>query len=311
MTGDTQGGLVAAVRDHLAPMLVGQDARNWPALRPALHRSLVGNGGAHSAMELAVLDLVGRANGQRLIDLIGRPRRGAVKPMWLLGNDTAEADVAEAHAKQAEGFHFFKLKIGVKPLKQEIAIAFAVREALPRTPLCADANCGLTLKAAQTYIENTRKVGLMFVEQPLAYDDIEGLRKLARGTKVPIGIDEGIHSLADITTSARAGAGGVSLKLIKLGGIVAALEAARLCQRLDLSVNIAAKIAESSISSAAALHLACAVPKANWGVSLTHFYLAEDIVRRPLPLASGMVALPEGPGLGVEVDEATVERFRA
>jgi len=310
MTGDTQGGLVAAVRDHLAPMLVGQDARNWLTLRPALHRTLVGNGGAHSAVELAVLDLTGRANGQRLIDLIARQRRGAVKPMWLLGNKTVEEDVAEAHAKEAEGFHFFKLKIGVKPLKQEIAIAYAVRKALPKTPLCADANCGLTLKAAQTYIENTRKVGLMFVEQPLAYDDIEGLKKLTRSTKVPIGIDEGIHSLADIATHARAGAGGVSLKLIKLGGIAAALEAARLCQRLGLSVNIAAKIAESSISSAAALHLACAVPKADWGVSLTHFYLAEDIVRRPLPLTDGMVALPSGPGLGVEVDEAAVERFR-
>jgi L-alanine-DL-glutamate epimerase-like enolase superfamily enzyme len=310
MTGDTQGGLVAAVRDHLAPMLVGKDARDWPALRPALHRTLLGNGGAHSAVEMAVLDLTGRATGQRLIDLIGRPRRNGVKPMWLLGNKTADEDVAEARARQQAGFDFFKLKIGVKPLAKEIAIAFAVREALPHTPLCADANCGLTLAAARSYIDKTRKAKLMFVEQPLAYDDIDGLKKLARGTKVPIGVDEGIHSFADIAASAKAGAGGVSLKLIKLGGIVAAVEAGKLCQRLGLSVNIAAKIAESSISSAAALHLACAVPKADWGVSLTHFYLAEDIVRRPLRLKDGMVALPEGPGLGIEVDEAAVERFR-
>jgi len=310
MTGDTLGGLVAAVRDHLAPMLVGKDARDWPALRPALHRALLGNGGAHSAVEMAVLDLTGRATGQRLIDLIGRPRRNSVKPMWLLGNKTADEDVAEAHSRQKAGFDFFKLKIGVKPLAKEIAIAFAVREALPDTPLCADANCGLTLAAARSYVDKTRKAKLMFVEQPLAYDDIDGLKKLARGTKVPIGVDEGIHSFADIAASAKAGAGGVSLKLIKLGGIVAAVEAGKLCQRLGLSVNIAAKIAESSISSAAALHLACAVPKADWGVSLTHFYLAEDIVRRPLRLKDGMVALPEGPGLGIEVDEAAVERFR-
>ena len=310
MTGDTQGGLVAAVRDHLAPMLVGKNARDWLALRPALHRALASNGGAHSAIELAVLDLVGRATGKRLIDLVARPRRNGVKPMWLLGNKTADEDVAEAHARQQAGFDFFKLKIGVKPLAKEIAIAFAVREALPNTPLCADANCGLTLAAARSYVEKTRKAKLMFVEQPLAYDDIEGLKKLARGTKVPIGIDEGIHSFADITTSATAGAGGVSLKLIKLGGIIAAIEAGKLCQKLGLSVNIAAKIAESSISSAAALHLACAVPKADWGVSLTHFYLAEDIVRQPLRLKDGLVALPDGPGLGIEVDEAAVERFR-
>lgn len=310
MTGDTQGGLVAAVRDHLTPLLIGRDARDWPALRPALHAALLGNGGAHSALEMAIFDLAGHAAGVRLIDLIAKPRREAVKPMWLLGNKTADQDVAEAHARQREGFNFFKLKIGVKPLKQEIAIAHAVRAALPKTPLCADANCGLTLAAAKTYAEKTRKAGLLFVEQPLAYDDIDGLRKLTRATKVPIGIDEGIHSFADVVTNAKAGAGGISLKLIKLGGITAALQAAKLCQRLGLSVNIAAKIAESSISSAAALHLACGVPKADWGVSLTHFYLAEDIVRRPLPLANGLVALPDGPGLGVEVDEAAVERFR-
>jgi muconate cycloisomerase len=309
MTGDTLGGLVAAMRDHLGPMLIGQDARKWRELRPALQRALLGNGGAHSAVEMAVLDLAGRASGLRLIELIGKPRREAVKPMWLLGNKTADEDVAEAHARQKQGFNFFKLKIGVKPLANEIAIAHAVREALPKTPLCADANCGLTLAAARSYAEKTRKAGLMFVEQPLAYDDIDGLKKLTRATKVPIGIDEGIHSLGDIEASARAGAKGVSLKLIKLGGITAAVEAGKLCQRLGLSVNIAAKIAESSISSAAALHLACAVPKADWGVSLTHFYLAEDIVRRPLPLANGLVALPQAPGLGVEVDEAAVARF--
>jgi muconate cycloisomerase len=259
---------------------------------------------------MAMLDLTGRASGKRLIDLVARPRRNGAKPMWLLGNKTAEEDVAEAHARQKQGFEFFKLKIGVKPLAKEIAIALAVREALPKTPLCADANCGLTLADARSYIAKTAKARLMFVEQPLAYDDVEGLRTLARGAKVPVGVDEGIHSLADITTSAKAGAGGVSLKLIKLGGIVAAIEAGKLCQRLGLSVNIAAKIAESSISSAAALHLACAVPKADWGVSLTHFYLAEDIVRRPLALDGGLVALPDGPGLGIEVDEAAVERFR-
>jgi muconate cycloisomerase len=291
-------------------MLVGKNAHDWPALRPALHGALLGNGGAHSALEMAVLDLIGHASGKRLVDLVGKPRREAVKPMWLLGNKTADEDVAEAHAKQREGFNFFKLKIGVKPLAQEIAIAHAVREALPTTPLCADANCGLTLAAAKSYLDKTRKAKFMFVEQPLAYDDIDGLKKLTRASKVAIGIDEGIHSFADIATSARAGAGGVSLKLIKLGGISAAVEAGKLCQKLGLSVNIAAKIAESSISSAAALHLACAVPKADWGVSLTHFYLAADLVRRPLALADGLVALPSGPGLGVEVDEAAVERFK-
>jgi muconate cycloisomerase len=150
----------------------------------------------------------------------------------------------------------------------------------------------------------------MFVEQPLAHDDRKGLARLTRLSPTPIGADEGIHSLADIEAHERCGAGGVSLKLIKLGGMSAAVEAAQLAERLGLAVNVAAKIAESSIASAAAIHLACAAPAVDWGVSLTHFYLAEDVAGGALAIGDGTVALPTGPGLGIEVDEAAVERFR-
>jgi muconate cycloisomerase len=132
---------------------------------------------------------------------------------------------------------------------------------------------------------------------------------LAR-TRVPIGLDESIHALTDIEATRRAGGKGVSLKLIKLGGIREAFAAGKLCRKLGLKINVAAKIAESSIGTAAAVHLACAVPNVDWGVSLTNFYLAEDIVKKPIALSGGTVMLPQGDGLGVEVDEAAVARFR-
>jgi len=310
MTGDTPGGLVAAVRDHLAPLLVGQNALAHADLKRVMTRALIGNTGAHSAVEMALLDLTGRVLNRRLIDLIGSERRSAVRPMGPLGNATPDQDVEEAYTRQAEGFHLFKLKIGVKPIEKEIGAALAIRQALgARMPLCADANGGLTLANAKRYVERTREAKLMFVEQPLPPDDLKGLKALAR-SRLPIGVDEGIHGLADIEAHARAGVRGISLKLIKLGGLGTALDAARLCQRLRLKVNVAAKIAESSLASAAAIHLACAVPSVDWGVSLTHFYLADDLVRQPLPLRDGHVALPDGPGLGVEIDEAAIERFR-
>jgi len=311
MTGDTLGGLVAAVRDHLAPPIVGQDAWMRPALCGTLKSALLGNTGAHSAVEMALIDLAGQVACVPAIDLIGGARRRAVAPMWLLGNATAEQDIAEARAKEAEGFHFFKLKIGMKPLAAEVAGTLAVRNALgPEVPLCADANCGLTLMRARRYLEGTREAGLLFLEQPLGHDDLDGFAALARNAPVPIGADEGIHSIADVEAHARCGAGGLSLKLIKLGGMAAAMEAALLCRRRGLSLNIAAKIAESSIASAATVHLACAVPSIDWGVSLTHFYLAEDLVHRPLRMGADGVALPLGPGLGIAVDEAVVARLR-
>jgi muconate cycloisomerase len=311
MTGETLGGLLAAVRDHLAPALIGQNAWMRPALCRALRARLVGNPGAHSAIEMALLDLAGHAAGLRLVDLVGGAMRTEVKPMWLLGNASLEDDLAEALAKTNEGFHGFKLKVGTKPLDQEIAATLALREKLgPAVPLSADANAGFTLAAARRYLERTREAELQFLEQPLDPADLRGLAALARCCAVPIGADEGIHSLADVERQARRGLAGVSLKLIKLGGMSAAIEAATLCERLGLSINVAAKIAETSIASAAAVHLACAVPSADWGVSLTHFYLAEDIVKMPLALGAGAVALPDGPGLGVKVDERAVARFR-
>ena len=77
-----------------------------------------------------------------------------------------------------------------------------------------------------------------------------------------------------------------------------------------LSINLAAKVAESSLGSSATLQLAALVPAADWGVSLTHVYLAEDIARPRLVIESGKVSVPTSPGLGVEVDEAAVSKFR-
>jgi muconate cycloisomerase len=311
MTGDTLGGLTAAVRDHLAPLLDGKDAWMRPALCRNLRKALYGNSGAHSAVEMALMDLAGQASGLPLVDLIGGGVRRAVTPMWLLGNPTPEQDIAEARAKGAQGFAFFKLKVGSRPVYAEIAATHALRAALGgATPLCADANCGLTFADARRYVEGVRDAGLMFLEQPLGHDELGALHRLARLSPVPIGADEGIHSLADIAAHERCGVGGVSLKLIKLGGVSAAVEASQLCERLGLSVNVAAKIAESSIASAAAIHLACAVPAVDWGVSLTHFYLAEDITRTAPKIEAGVVALPSRPGLGIEVDELAVERLR-
>jgi muconate cycloisomerase len=311
MTGDTLPGLLAAVRDHLGPLLVNEDVWARAALVHRLKAALVGNSGAHSAVEMALLDLAGRASGLRAADLMGGAVRTEVAPMWLLGNAAPEQDIAEARAKQREGFNFFKLKVGAKSLDKEIAATQAVRGALTSAvALCADANCGFAPSAARRYLEATREDALLFLEQPLDSSDLQGLAVLARNSPIPLGADEGIHSLADVEAHAQRGVGGISLKLIKLGGFGATLAAAARADQLGLSLNVAAKIAESGIASAATLHLACCVPTIDWGVSLTHFYLAEDLVKDPPLLHDGSVFLSTKPGLGVEVDEAAISRFR-
>ena len=133
----------------------------------------------------------------------------------------------------------------MKPIAEEIEAARAIREALPDATLCADANCGLTLAAAERYAERTRRRGSLFIEQPLA-------RRRSRRPEGPRTSHEDAdrhgreHPVAGRYRGARkrAGAKGVSLKLIKLGGFREAFAAGKLCKRLGLKINVAAKIAE-------------------------------------------------------------------
>ena len=313
MTGDTLRGLVAAAEDRLIPAILGADARFRPALARRMEKALWGNTAARSAIDMALADLVGRAAGVAVADLHGGRQRDRVEPLWLLGNATIEEDVAEARDRLRAGYRFFKLKVAAKPVEADIEATLAVREALgPEALLCADANCGFTPATARRYLAGVERAGLLFLEQPLGYDDLAGMAVLARSTAVPLGADEGIHGLHDLEAHAAAGAAaGASLKFIKLGGIGALVEAAALCRRRGLAVNIAGKTADSGIGAAAIVHAGCAVAEAAWGVSLTNVYLADDIVRRPPALADGgTVHLPEAGGLGIEVDEARVERFR-
>jgi muconate cycloisomerase len=104
-------------------------------------------------------------------------------------------------------------------------------------------------------------------------------------------------------------AAGGSLKTIKLGGVLAVMEAGRLMHRLGMRVNLAGKTAETSIASAAIAHLAVVLPEVAWDTSMTAPYLAADVVTQPLLIDAGYIAPPDGPGLGVRVDGEKLARF--
>ena len=89
------------------------------------------------------------------------------------------------------------------------------------------------------------------------------------------------------------------------------MAAGRLLHALGMHVNLAGKIAESSIAGAAIVHLGAALPQLDWDVSVTCQYLAQDIVTEPLKVERGHVRLPDRPGLGITVDESRLSHFGA
>jgi muconate cycloisomerase len=310
MTGETMESMTLAVR-YMAPMLASCPLAGIDAASSIMDGAMYGNNAAKAAIEMAWHDALGRALDKPVYELLGGKRRERVPTLWLIGTGNADADVEEAKCKLAAGFVAYKIKVGVDTPAADAERTQRICAALGGGNLIsADVNQGWTVDEAVDYVRAVAGTSLDFLEQPVRGTDLAGMAKVATASRVPIGFDEGVHSIADIARhhEMQAARGG-SLKAIKLGGLRPVHHAAMLCESLGMNVNLACKVAESSIGTAAVLHLAAAIPSLAWGVSLTCQYLAEDIVRAPLTFTDGHAAIPAGAGLGVEVDETRVRCY--
>jgi muconate cycloisomerase len=312
MTGDLLPGMCAAVNDHLAPIVIGKNALDRADLAHRCAAALLHNTGAKCAVDMALNDIVGRHYGVPLADLLGGALRSTLEPMYLLGNPKVEDDIREARVKLGDGWRFFKLKIGIKDPAEEADAARKVRRELGEAvALCADANMGMTFDDAAAFAVGAREARLLFMEQPLHAEDSEGMARLARVSPIPLNGDESIGSVSDILALHRMGAiRGANLKTIKMGGIAATVHAMHVCGALGLKINLAGKVAESSIAAAALLHLGALAPNLDWGLNITQHYLSEDLTETPIRIERGSVQCPTGPGLGLEVSEKRVREFR-
>jgi muconate cycloisomerase len=311
MTGETTASMVAAVQ-YLAPALVGRTAADIAGALAAMDGRMYGNHGAKAAIEIALHDLVGRATQQPAHALLGERRRSRTTLLGVIGGGDLAGDLRDAGKKKGDGFAAFKIKVGVDTPASDAARTRQICELLgPGVLISADANQGFGTAEAVAFVRAVAGCGLDFFEQPVAAHDLAGMAAVVAATDIAIGADEGIHSPADIARHhERGAAGGVSLKAIKLGGMRAVVEAARLCERLRMQVNISCKTGESSIAGAAALHIAAVIPELGWGLTLTHAGLGADVTAHPIPINRGSADVLDRPGLGVEVDEDRVRHHR-
>ncbi len=311
MTGETLGSMMAAVR-YLAPHLEGLPAADIAAVMHRAGQYLYGNNGAKAAIEMALFDALGKARGKPVHELLGGARRSRIPALRLIGTGSTAGDIAETRKRLAEGYVAIKIKVGVDTPDADAERARTVAAAISndKVLVCADANQAWTPDEAIRFVRGIADTRIEFFEQPVAAHDVEGMARVAAASRVKIGIDEGLHGIDDLRRHhALHAAQGCSLKTIKLGGMQAVYDAARVCEELDMKVNLACKIAEAGIASAGLLHLAAAIPALDWGVSLSSPYLADDIVTEPIDLVEGHFQVPAGPGLGITVDEAKVRRY--
>ena len=296
---------IHVTRDFLIPKLIGQTL-NSPTDVPGLLKTVRGNHHARAGVEAAIWDLMAKANQMRLADYFAQhlppghsPRDSAVVGVSIGIQDSLEEQIALITKRLDEGYQRIKLKIAPG---WDVELARAVRKQFPNIMLMLDANSAYTLADAD-HLRQLDQFDLLMIEQPLAYDDIYEHSLLQPQLETPICLDESIYSAHDWRIALKLGAGKIlNLKPTRVGGYTESLHMYQLCVEQGNPLWIGGML-ETGIGRAANLSFA-ALPGVTLpsDISATDRYFNPDITEPPFVLQpDSTLKLPDGPGIGVEV----------
>lgn len=300
VTGETRPGALEAAA-MAASLLRGQDAfaieRHITTLRAAMPH----NTSVLAAFDMALYDLLAKRAGLPLYRLLG----GEKKPVPMdvtLGMDTPEAMADSARSLTGRGIGAIKLKLGGPPAL-DIRRIRAVREAAgPDITLRVDANQGWTPAAAVAILKAVSDCGLEYCEQPTAAWNLEALAEVRRGVSIPVMADESLFDHHDAQRLVGLGACDLfNIKLAKCGGIHTALKILSVAESAGLQCMLGCML-ETRLSLTAAAHLAAARSSAAWADLDAAFFLAEDPVTGGIRYEGSSIILPDGPGIGADID---------
>ena len=291
--------VLKAELDYFRPAVLGQDARNIEMIGRTLDRALRGAAFAKSAIDCALYDLNARALGVPLHQLLGGAVRDRVSVIRILALKTPEEMAVQAKKLVSQGYRYLKIKIDGNVDLDVARVAAIRREVGDEFHLTIDANQAYTVKNAITALQQMADHGIDLAEQPVDADDLEGLALVTRTVPIIIEADEAAGSLKEVYDIVRRrAADAISLKIPKLGGLRNSLAAARICEAGGIKYRLGAAVG-SRVLVATALHLACALPGADYACELGEFERLLDDPFEGLEIADGDIRLPSSPGSGV------------
>jgi muconate cycloisomerase len=305
LRGEADAAALASEITTAAPGLIGtRIGEEPPAALPESVRAL--SPPARAAVEVAWLDAAGRLAEVPLWRLMGASAYEPVSCNATLVAGAPAAVAADAERWAARGFETFKLKVGVPG---DVGQVEAVRQAVgPGARLRVDANGVWTPQEAILRLTAMERHGLELAEQPAA--DLEDLAAVRNQTAIPIAADESVNAVEDARRALELGACQLAtVKLAKVGGIGPARSIAR-----ELPVYLSSAL-DGPVGIAAAAHAAQVLrPEAPWdGLAhglATQLLFADAIASVECEIRDGFLHVPDGPGLGVEIDEPALERCR-
>jgi muconate cycloisomerase len=309
-TGVSPAQVVDAVQHGLARYLLGESPFDVERIRFRMDSNVARSEVAKGLLDMACYDLMGHATGRSACEFMGG-RSTEVLPLTALiplADPDSMAGLALAFRKS--GTTSFRLKLG-RGVDEDLRIVTHVREALgPAVRLRVDYNQAYTPDQAIRAISSIAPFEIDCAEQPVRADDWLGMARVQRAVAVPLMAHEGCFSLTDFTALVELGAVGVlGVNSERPGGITLALRAIDYAARRGMGTILHNQ--PLGIASAAQVMLGAARASVlGHAMELFgHVMLEDDLILEPLDYSGGRVRVPEGPGLGVVLDEAALDRF--
>lgn len=291
--GETQTTVLACM-NAFADCL-GDDPFLIEAIMARMEQRMRLHPAAKAAVNMALYDLIGKRLGVPLYRLFGLDPAQTPAATYTIGIDTPERMAQQAQL--AHDYPVLKIKVGDTHDQEHLAAVRAVSSARMRV----DANAAWTPKEAIKKIESLLPYDIAFVEQPVAPDDLEGLRLVREHIPVPIIADESCVTVKDIPRLAGC-VDGVNLELMKNGGLTNVLKMIQVARAHGLRVMLGCTV-ESSLAITASAHLTPLVDDADLD---GHLLLAHDPFAGVM-VDHGKLILPDVPGLGVRMRSASAE----
>lgn len=312
-TSETQASIVELVEQRIAPALVGRNADNRLALLAQLGTSVRFAPFTITAVDTALLDVMGRALGVPVHVLLGGAFRDRTEVHGSVGWDADPAKVAESAVEQAQTYRWLKLYAGRGELDEDLDRLQAVRDAVgPEVKLFVDINGMWTPSDLIRALPRVREIGIRMLEQPLPVTAVDFQRSLVDRLEVDIAADESVRTVDDAARVVRdRSATIINVGHSKLGGPSAALHAAGIALGCGVDVMVGSVI-EMGLATAMGLHLAAALPRLSYPSYLMGpLKYHQQIVQEQVEVVDGQIAVPQGHGLGVTVDERELAQLDA
>jgi muconate cycloisomerase len=306
-------GIRLAIATYFAPLLIGQDADRPAAAMARIAKSVVGNHFAKCAVETALYDALGKRLGVPVSELLGGRVHDRLPVLWTLASGNTAADIDEAEAMLERRRHdAFKLKIGKRPLAEDVAHVAAIKRAVgDRASIRVDVNQAWDEATAKRGVAMLGDAGIDLVEQPIARSNRDGMARLTAMNRTAIMADEALRGLADaFAFCAEAAADVLAVKIAQSGGLRAGKAVGEIADAAGVALY-GGTMLEGGVGTAASAQLFATFPKLGFGTELFGpLLLTEELLAEPLDYADFSLGVPAGPGLSVLLDEDKVAAFR-